>query len=146
MFGVQTGVETGSPRIMEKYMRGKALPFNPNEWQEVVEQAFAVMHDNLWIPAATLLIGLPDETDEDIIKTIELVERLRDYRSLIVPLIFIPMEVCALRRERMFVKENLRETHWELLVTCMDHDIRWVDDLKKSYLAGFKNTFVRLGY
>ena len=146
MFGVQTGVETGSPRIMEKYMHGKALPFNPNEWQEVVEQAFAVMHDNLWIPAATLLIGLPDETDDDIVKTTELVERLRDYRSLIVPLIFIPMEVCALRRERMSAKENLRETHWELLIACMDHDIRWVEDLKERYFAGFKNLPVRLGY
>ncbi|RLI77841.1 radical SAM protein, partial [Archaeoglobales archaeon] len=146
MFGVQTGVETGSPRIIEKYMHGKCLPFNPNEWCDVVEEAFAIMHDNLWVPAATLLIGLPDETDEDLIKTIELVERLRDYRSLIVPLIFIPMEVCALREERMFTKENLRELHWELLIACMDHAIRWVDDLKESYLAGFKNIPIRLGY
>lgn len=146
MFGVQTGVETGSSRIMEKYMHGKCLPFHPNEWCDVVEQAFAIMHDNLWIPAATLLIGLPDETDDDIIKTIELVERLRDYRSLIVPLIFIPMEVCALRREKMFTKEKLRETHWELLITCMDHDIHWVDGLKEIYFAGYKNIPIKFGY
>ena len=146
MFGVQTGVETGSSRLMEKYMHGKCLPFHPSEWCDVVEQAFAIMHDNLWIPAATLLIGLPDETDDDIIRTIELVERLRDYRSLIVPLIFIPMEVCALRRERMFAKENLRETHWELLMTCMDHDIHWVDDLKRIYFAGYKKIPMKIGY
>jgi len=146
MFGVQTGVETGSSRLMEKYMHGKALPFSPNEWQEVVEQAFAIMHDNLWVPAATLLICLPDERDEDIIKTIELVENLRDYRSLIVPLIFIPMEVCALKGS---AKESLRELeklHWELLMKCMDHDIRWVEDLSKHYLAGFKNKFIKIGY
>uniref|UniRef100_A0A7C4W3X3 B12-binding domain-containing radical SAM protein n=1 Tax=Geoglobus ahangari TaxID=113653 RepID=A0A7C4W3X3_9EURY len=146
MFGVQTGVETGSPRIMEKYMRGKCLPFSPNEWCDVVEQAFAIMHDNLWVPAATLLIGLSGETEDDIVKTIELVERLRDYRSLIVPLIFIPMEVCALRKEKMFAKENLRETHWELLIACVDHNIHWVDDLKEKYLTGFKNIPIKLGY
>ncbi len=146
VFGVQTGMETGSSRLIEKYMHGKALPFKPEEWPEVVKQAFGIMHDNLWVPAATLLIGLPDETEEDIIKTIELVEDLKDCRSMIVPLIFIPMEVCALRKERQFTKENLKSVHWELLATCMDHNLRWVDDLLKGYLTGFRNAVVRIGY
>ncbi len=146
MFGVQTGLETGSSRLMERYMRGKVLPFHPNEWMDVAEQAFAIMHDNKWIPAATLLICLPDETEGDIIRTIELVRRLRSYRSLIVPLIFIPMEVCALGRKRAFTRQNLSQAHWELLATCMDHDIRWIDDLMKNYFAGFKNAFVKFGY
>lgn len=46
----------------------------------------------------------------------------------------------------MFAKESLRETHWELLIACMDHDIYWVDDLEENYLAGFKNIPVKLGY
>ena len=143
MLGVQTGLETGSPRVLEKYMRGKALPFHPNEWREVAETAFAVMHDNLWIPAVTLLICLPEERDEDVIKTIELIEDLRDYRSLIVPLVFIPMEVCALKGAP---KANLRDVHWELLYKCMDHDMRWVDELSEHYLRGFRNAIVKFGY
>jgi len=141
MLGVQTGIETGSPRLLEKYMRGKSLPFHPKEWCDVVEEAFAVMHDNLWIPAATLLICLPDEREEDVLATIELVERLKDYRSLIVPLIFIPMEVCSLRG-----KGELKEVHWELLQTCMKHAMRWVDELAEVYLRGLKNEVAKLGY
>lgn len=143
MLGVQIGLETGSPRILERYMRGKALPFHPNEWREVAETAFAVMHDNLWIPAVTLLICLPEERDEDVIKTIELVEDLKSYRSLIVPLVFIPMEVCALKG---VPRANLRDVHWELLYKCMEHDMRWVDDLSRHYLDGFGKTIVKLGY
>jgi len=73
MFGVQTGLETGSTRLMERYMHGKCLSFHPNEWWDVVEEAFAIMHENNWILAATLIVGLPDERDDDVIKTIELI-------------------------------------------------------------------------
>jgi len=146
MFGVQTGLETGSERLMEMHMHGKCLPFHPREWPEVAESAFAIMHDNRWIPAATLIVGLPGETEDDVIKTIELVERLRDYCSLIVPLIFIPMEVCALRREKKFTRENLKDYHYELMSVCMDHNVYWVDRLFREYFKGYKNLPIKIGY
>ncbi len=146
IFGVQTGLETGSSRLMEMHMHGKCLPFHPNEWCDVVESAFSIMHENRWVPAATLIVGLPKETESDVVKTIELVERLRDYCSLIVPLIFIPMEVCALRRERAFTKENLKDYHYELMAVCMDHDVYWVDKLFREYFKGYKNIPIKLGY
>ncbi|RLI82284.1 MAG: radical SAM protein [Archaeoglobales archaeon] len=146
MFGVQTGLETGSERLMERHMHGKCLPFHPREWCDVVESSFSIMHDNRWIPAATLIIGLPGETEDDVIKTIELVERLRDYCSLIVPLIFIPMEVCALRRERLFTRENLKDYHYELMAVCMDHNVHWIDKLIKEYFKGYKNLPIKFGY
>jgi len=146
MFGVQTGVETGSRRLMGEYMHGKCLPFRPDEWCDVVEEAFAVMHENRWVPAATLLIGLPGEREEDVINTIELVERLKDYRSLIVPLFFIPMEVCALRKQRLFTRENLKPVHYELMGLCMDHCLHWVENIMKEYFKGLENLTLRPGF
>jgi len=146
MFGVQTGIETGSRRLMEEYMHGKCLPFHPSDWCDVVEEAFAIMHENRWIPAATLVIGLPSEREEDVISTIELVERLRHYRSLIVPLIFIPMEVCALRRQRLFTRENLKPVHYELMALCMDHCLHWVESIMKDYFKGLKSLPIKLGF
>ncbi len=144
MFGVQVGLETGSSRIMEKYMRGKCLPFHPNEWHEVAEEAFLIMHENKWVPAATLIVGMPGETEEDVLKTIELVERLSEYRSMIVPLIFIPMEVCALKGKLKDIKLN--PAHYELLALCMEHNIKWVEDIMKRYFKGLKNTAIKIGY
>ncbi len=144
IMGVQTGLETGSPKIMENLMKGKCLPYHPSEWQEVAEEAFAIMHENHWIPAATLIVGLPGETEEDVVKTIELVDRLRKYCSLIVPLIFIPMEVCALKREKRL--KILKPIHYELMAKCMDHNLYWIDRLMRMYFKGFKNFPVKICY
>ncbi len=130
----QTGIETGSPRLIEKYMPGKAKPFSPNEWRDVVLQAFQICSDAHWIPCATLIIGLPDENEEDVIRTIELVEELRDYKSLIVPLFFVPAN--ELSEENRFSVRKMRRYHWELMLTCWRHNMRWLKPLAKDYFEG----------
>lgn len=41
----ETGIETGSTRLLRKYMAGKPLPFTPEEWGELVPQAFGILND-----------------------------------------------------------------------------------------------------
>ncbi len=53
----ETGIETGSVRLMRKYMSGKMLPYKPEQWQEIVTQAFGILNDNDWYPLATLIVG-----------------------------------------------------------------------------------------
>ncbi|MCS4541256.1 MAG: B12-binding domain-containing radical SAM protein [Euryarchaeota archaeon] len=131
--GVQTGVETGSPALIEKYMPGKVLPFNVEDWPKVVEEAFALLHDNHWVPAATLILGLPGETSNDVIKTVELIESLKPYKSLIVPLLFVPIDTSRLNGASSFTKEAMLPEHVELLKVCFKHDLYWVDCLLKEY-------------
>lgn len=140
--GVQTGIETGSPALLSEYMKQKALPYSPSEWSDVVEQAFGIMHDHDWVPAATLLLGLPKETEDDVIKTIELVDRLKEYRSLIVPLFFVPM-ISSLRKAQAFTIERMRKEHWELIKACMNHGLRHIDSLLEGYL---NNTPIKILY
>lgn len=89
--GGQTGIETGSPKLIKEHMAGKCKPFKPEDWPEIVVNAFEILSENHWVPCATLIMGLPGETDEDICLTIELIERLREFKSLIVPLFFVSM-------------------------------------------------------
>ncbi|GAI25242.1 unnamed protein product, partial [marine sediment metagenome] len=96
----QVGIETGSPGMVEKHMRGKVLPFKPREWPEVVVETHKLLAENRWVACSTLIIGLPGETADDVVKTIELVERLREFRSLIVPLFFVP--IGGLENEKFF--------------------------------------------
>ena len=95
----ETGVETGSPRLMKKYMAGKMLPFKPEQWQDVVTNAFGILNDNDWYPLATLIIGLPDEKEEDMLQTLELMDKLKDYNAFYVPLFFVPLENCVLNEQ-----------------------------------------------
>jgi len=123
-WGAEIGIETGSPELAKKIMPAKAHPFKPEEWPEVVRIGMGLMHDHGLVPACTLIVGVPEETEEDIIRTIELVEDLKDVKSLIVPLYFVPMG--RMKDEDWFRCEEIRGLYKELLVKCLKHDVRWV--------------------
>lgn len=141
--GFQTGIETGSPRLARAVMPAKAAPYPSERWPEVVEEAFVILHEHRIVPAATLIIGLPGETPDDVVKTIELVERLKPYRSMVVPMFFVPMGV--LRREDWFRSVNLTRDHAELMLVTLRHSVYWAKDIISTfYLRGAKLTPVRL--
>ncbi len=132
-FGFQTGIETGSPRLAMKIMPAKSAPYPAEKWPEVVEEAFKILHEHKIVPAATLIIGLPGETPDDVVKTIELMERLKPYRSLIVPMFFVPMG--ALRKKDWFKAVNLTIEHAELMRIVLQHSVKWAKDIiNKFYL------------
>jgi len=124
----ETGVETGSVRLMRKYMAGKPLPFKPEQWKEIVSQAFGILNDNDWYPLATLIIGLPDEKEEDVMETLELMDDLKDYSAFFVPLLFVPLENCLLMNKRGAELDSLSMARWELLIRCWEYNVRvWRD-------------------
>jgi radical SAM superfamily enzyme YgiQ (UPF0313 family) len=140
--GTQTGIETGSPRLIAKHMRGKALPSPPEKWPEIVRQSLGILEDNDWIPACTLISGLPGEERDDVVKTLDLLDEIEDSLSLIVPLAFVSMKGSALSTQESFTVEKMTPEHWMVLGKCMEHDVRVARKLKKDYLKG-KNIFVR---
>ena len=139
-WGAEIGIETGSPEMAKRIMPAKAHPFKSEEWPEVVKAGMGLMHDNWLIPACTLIVGLPEEREEDVLKTMELIDELRDFRSLIVPLFFVPLG--KLKNENWFKKAEITELHKQLLFQCVEHDFRWVDDLIDLAFGG--KWYVRL--
>ena len=140
-WGAEVGIETGSPELVRKVMPAKASPFRAEDWPEVVKKAAGVMADSNLVPACTLVVGLPQETDEDILKTIELVEDLKDFESLIVPLFFIPMG--KLKDENWFSLEGMSPLHKELLLKCLRHSLHWTKKIMaRSYFKGRKGPFL----
>ncbi len=101
------GIETGSPRIAKKIMAGKALPFDIKDWPHIVLNGLEILNKNNWFPVCTLIIGSPDETDDDSKATLDLIyeaER-RGLHCMWVPSIFTPLV-----RTRMENGEGVRET------------------------------------
>jgi radical SAM superfamily enzyme YgiQ (UPF0313 family) len=142
MFGVEVGIETGSPRLAKIIMPAKAAPYPTEQWPQVVEDAFAIMADANIVPAATFILGLPEEREEDVLATIELIERLRPYPSLIVPMFFVPMGL--LKDREGFKKEHLRYYHLEAMKVAALHSIYWAKKiLSKGYLGGILGAPVR---
>jgi radical SAM superfamily enzyme YgiQ (UPF0313 family) len=133
-WGVEVGIETGSPEIAKKIMPAKAHPFKAENWQDVVRTGMGLMHDNKLVPACTLIVGLPNETEDDVTKTMELVDDLKGFRSLIVPLFFVPLG--RLKSRDWFRRTELSELHKELLFQCTEHDFKWVDGLLEISFEG----------
>jgi len=124
----ETGLETGSVRLMRKYMAGKMLPFRPEEWKDVACGAFGIMNDNTWYPLATLIIGLPDEKESDVLETLELMDDLHDYQAFYVPLLFVPLENCVLMNKSGAELDSLSKARWDLLTRCWEYNLRiWRD-------------------
>ena len=126
-WGAEVGIETGSPEIAKKIMPAKAHPFKAEDWPQVVKEGMGIMHDNRLVPACTLIVGLPEEKEEDILKTMDLVDDLKDVRSLIVPLFFVPLG--QLTKRDWFNETGMTKLHKQLLFQCAEHDFRWVDNL-----------------
>ncbi len=144
-WGAEIGIETGSPRLAEKIMPAKTHPFKPVEWPSIVKQALGLMHDNMLIPACTLISGSPGEVEDDVVKTIELVEDLKSYRCLIVPLFFVPLG--RLKNEEWFKNFKPGGVYEELLIKCLRHDLHWINSIIE---IGFKDSWqgrlIRLFY
>ncbi|MCL1977192.1 MAG: B12-binding domain-containing radical SAM protein [Candidatus Bathyarchaeota archaeon] len=126
-WGVEIGIETGSSEVAKKIMPTKAHPFKADEWHDVVVEGMGLMHDHNLVPAGTLIVGLPDETEDDIIRTQELMDDLKGMRSLIVPLFFVPLG--RLTDEDWFKDTKMNKQHRELMIQCAEHDFKWVDNL-----------------
>jgi radical SAM superfamily enzyme YgiQ (UPF0313 family) len=133
-WGAEVGIETGSPEVAKKIMPAKAHPFKAEDWHDVVVNGMGLMHDNKLVPACTLIVGLPDEREEDVIQTMDLVADLKEMRCLIVPLFFVPLG--KLKSENWFTDTKLSGLHRQLLIQCVEHDFRWVDNLLDWSFSG----------
>jgi len=137
--GVEVGIETGSPELAEKIMPAKAAPYPARFWPEIVKESFSIMHDSRIVPAATIILGIPGETSRDLVKTLELIDELKPFRSLIVPMYFVPMGVL---KNKEWYKAKPSEEQLEIMKACLKHDIYWIKDLAKWYLKDM-NPFVK---
>lgn len=141
--GVEVGIETGSPKLAKKIMPAKVSPYPSERYPEVVEEAFMIMADNRIIPAATFILGLPGETEDDVLTTIELLERLKPYPSIIVPMFFVPLG--ALKNLNGFKWEHVKPYHIEAMKVAALHSIRWAKWIfSRGYLRGSLHLPIRL--
>jgi radical SAM superfamily enzyme YgiQ (UPF0313 family) len=130
---VEVGIETGSVRLMKKYMKGKALPYDVDTWPELVVQGVGVMNDYDWWPLCTLMTGQPDETEDDVRATLDLIDDLRNHNAKMfyTPVLFIPLKEAILGNQRRTNLNNLSELQWEVISRCWRNNIDfWSPDKK----------------
>ncbi len=135
--GAQTGIETGSARLMALHMKGKPYPSPPEKWPEIVTQSLGILADNNWILACTMIIGLPEEREEDVQKTLDLLDDIKGIRgTFLVPMNFVSMDPARLSDEDSFTINRMTPSHWELFGRCLEHDVRLARELREYLVEG----------
>ncbi|MCK5561229.1 MAG: B12-binding domain-containing radical SAM protein, partial [Thermoplasmata archaeon] len=125
---VEVGVETGSVRLMKKYMKGKALPFSVDKWPELVVQGVGIMNDYDWYPLCTIMAGMPDEKEEDVLATLELIDDLKGLKLFYTPVLFIPLKEALLHSAHRANLKNFNKLHWDFITTSWRRNIEiWSD-------------------
>jgi tRNA A37 methylthiotransferase MiaB len=121
------GLETGSIKMAKKIMASKAVPFAIDHWQSVVLEGLRVLNENNWFPAMTLIVGNPDETDEDIMATLDLVYEMerRGLFAFLIPSIFTPLHDTRMEMEKGVTQtKQLSEMQWQLMMKCWKMNLR----------------------
>ncbi len=127
------GIETGSCRILKMHMPNKARPAKIDNWPEIVRDCYRLFAEESWLPVASLVLGLPEETAEDVIKTTELVESLMDYTGLMLPLFFTTIADTKLGGRKGFAREDALPEHWQLVGLCLEYNLRHLKKLHSLY-------------
>lgn len=122
-FTSETGIETGSKRLIRKYMAGKPLPYKPEEWPEIVQQAFGILNDHSGYPLATWILGLPGEKEEDVLASLELADDLKDTKGFFVPLLFVPLEESILKANKPADFDTISQLQWEFFTACWKYNL-----------------------
>lgn len=144
---VEAGIETGSPRLLERHMAGKCKPFKPDEWPSIVLSSLSFMEDHSWVALATILVGLPGETDDDAEHTIRLIQNIDDMglRTFLVPLIFVPLGTCGLRDAALKLFSDLSDRQVEVFASAWEHNIKvWGPGFFNS--PPYASRWARLGF
>lgn len=129
------GIETGSPRLAALTMPGKALPFQIGDWQEIVVEGIQILNQNNWFPVCTFIVGLPDETDDDMKQSLDLLHRLRKNKVLYVPSIFTPLEDTRMASGRALKTRELTKLQWEFILTAWRQTLDFAVVRQRSNLA-----------
>lgn len=121
------GLETGSVRMAKKIMSSKGVPFAIDDWPSVVLEGLKVLNENNWFPAMTLIVGNPEETDEDNMATLDLIYEMerRGLFAFLIPSIFTPLHDTRMEMERGVTHtRQLTPLQWQLMMKCWKMNLR----------------------
>ena len=83
----------------------------------------------------TFIVGLPNETDDDIKQSLELLHRLKHNKVLYVPSIFTPLEDTRMGSGRAMKAKELTQLQWEFIMTAwkQSRDFGEMRDRSRTY-------------
>ena len=121
------GLETASVRVAKRIMPSKGVPFSIDDWPSVVLEGLRVANENHWYPMLTLMVGSPDETDDDVRATLDLVYEMerRGLFAFLIPSIFTPLPETRMEHAKGVAESRqLTALQWQLILKCWKFNLQ----------------------
>jgi radical SAM superfamily enzyme YgiQ (UPF0313 family) len=126
---VNMGIETASPRLLAANCPAKASPFSPDDWPDMVREAADRLVRTGFFPVASVVLGLPGETPDDVAATLRLVRELAATRCAVFPIFYEPVRRGPTGPDTPFRLAAMTTEHLELYVACYEINFRWIPRL-----------------
>jgi len=142
------GLETGSVRLFKQHMKGKAYPFRPEQWPDVILKGMEILNRNNWFPFCTFILGLPGETPADTKESLDLLHALKDAKWCVVPTLFTSLEETRLGVHQSAKLAELTDLQWEFFFTCWRYNLDFFHSaasVQLRYILGAQLYYYFLG-
>ncbi len=127
------GLETGSSRLFDIFMKGKAYPYKAHQWRDVILKGMEILNKHNWYPFCTFIIGLPGETEKDTKDSLDLLYDLRDAKGMFVPTWFVPLENTRMQKKDSAKLIEMTDLQWEFFFTCWKYNREFYGSAHSHY-------------
>ncbi len=139
---VNAGIETASPRLLRLIAPGKADPFDISDWPGLIREAVQKLNDSGFMPFLSIVLGAPQETEEDVQETQEFLDSIKAMRAVVFPTFYVGVG----EGESSFHMEDMDPHHWKLFSDAYEMNFKWVPELfsrnQKDGGVGLKKRFM----
>ncbi|MEM2759778.1 MAG: radical SAM protein [Nitrososphaerales archaeon] len=122
---VETGLETVSPNLVKMIMPGKVKPYTIEEWPDVIDDALGILDDNHWFTVASMMTGLPKETEADVIKNLEFIDGIKHHKVFVWMFPLMPLR--SMRRQAGKWMPEYTPLRQELILRATVHSVDMID-------------------
>jgi radical SAM superfamily enzyme YgiQ (UPF0313 family) len=122
---IETGLETVSPRLVKNIMPGKVKPYAIEDWPDVIDDALGILDDNRWFTVASMMTGLPTETEHDVVKSIEFIDRIKHHNVFVW--VFPLMPLRAMLKNAAKWAPEYTPLRQELILKATRHSINLIN-------------------
>ncbi len=119
---VNLGVETINGELLKKNGGAPKMGATRTEdWGDICAETISRLSRAGFLCMVSLIVGLPGETEADVLETLKWVQKLSNEKVTVFPVLYAPPG-----NERGFTADDLTIPHLQLLSTAYDLNFKWI--------------------